>query len=55
MFSANKLTQYAIWITIICVGVFAWIYDYLFPNGDIIGLMFIFYGLFRVYTVYKSE
>ncbi len=55
MYNTNKLTQYAIWITIIGVGVFAWVYNTLIQNGNIIGPMFILYGLFRVYTVYKSE
>ena len=55
MLEAKKLTRYVIWSSIIGMGIFCWIYDEIVPNGNILGPLFLAYGVWRVYMVYVSE
>lgn len=55
MIRTGKLTQYIICIFIMGMGAFSWIYNEIIPNGDILGPMFMLYGLWRLYIVYSTD
>ncbi|KXK40916.1 MAG: hypothetical protein J5I52_05675 [Saprospiraceae bacterium] len=54
MFKTNRYTNYILGISIIGMGIFAWLYDVI-PNGMILAPLFIIYGIWRLYRGYVAE